>query len=139
MPQAPFTPWTAEAPTGSSILSLVSMKTAATITSTPATAPMNMAAQEETKAQGAVMATRPASMPFASQLGSGLPNLNLAYMAAAKAPVAEASMVLVAMMDSRVSMPARVEPALKPNQPKARMKVPIMTCGMLWAGIGFTR
>ncbi len=36
-------------------------------------------------------------------------------------------------------MPARVEPALNPNQPNARMNVPIMTCGMLCGGIGFTR
>ncbi len=49
------------------------MKIAATTTSTPAMAPMRAAAQEETNAQGAVMATRPASMPFASQDGSGLP------------------------------------------------------------------
>ncbi len=75
MPHAPFTPWTAEAPTGSSILSFVSMNTAATMTRTPATAPMSAAAHEETKAHGAVMATRPASMPFASQDGSALPHL----------------------------------------------------------------
>ena len=77
MPKAPLTPWTAMAPTGSSILSLVSMKSAATTTSTPAMAPMSRAAQASTKAQGAVMATRPASMPLASQDGSGLPNFTL--------------------------------------------------------------
>ncbi len=79
MPQAPFTPWTADAPTGSSILSFVSMKTAARMTRTPAMAPMRAAAQAETKAHGAVMATRPASMPFASQDGSALPHFALTY------------------------------------------------------------
>ena len=76
-PQAPFAPWTAAAPTGSSILSFWSMNVATTTTSTPEIAPMSIAAQEETNAQGAVMATRPASMPFASQVGSGLPNFSL--------------------------------------------------------------
>ena len=36
-------------------------------------------------------------------------------------------------------MPESVEPALKPNQPNARMNVPVMTCGMLCGGMGFTR
>jgi hypothetical protein len=35
----------------------------------------------------------------------------------------------------RRSVPARVEPALKPNQPKARMKVPITAIGRLWPGM----
>ena len=51
------------------------MNIAATTTRTPATAPMSTAASAVTKAQGAVMATRPASMPLASHAdGSGLPN-----------------------------------------------------------------
>ena len=36
-------------------------------------------------------------------------------------------MVLTATMASCPSVPASVEPALKPNQPKARMKVPVRT------------
>ncbi len=48
-------------------------------------------------------------------------------------------MVFVATMARRVSVPARVEPALKPNQPNARMNVPVITCAMLCGGIGFTR
>ena len=34
-------------------------------------------------------------------------------------------------------MPDSVEPALKPNQPNARMNVPSTTIAMLCAGIGF--
>src|SRR3990172_1415173 len=137
MPKTRLTACTAEAPTGSSILSFESMKTAATMTSTPAMAPMSAAAQAETNAHGAVMATRPASMRLASELGSALPHFTLTYAKAAKAPVALAIMVLVATTASRVSMPERVEPALKPNQPNARMNVPSMTCGMLCGAMGW--
>ena len=49
-----------------------------------------------------------------------------------------AIMVLAAMMPMRPSAPASELPALKPNQPKARMKVPSCTMGMWWARIGFT-
>ena len=51
-----------------------------------------------------------------------------------KAPDADASMVLVAMRPMLRSAPARVLPGLKPNQPKARMNVPSMYIGTLWAG-----
>jgi len=47
-----------------------------------------------------------------------------------KAPAAEASMVLVATTAIRRSPPARVEPALKPNQPKARIKQPVIAMGI---------
>ena len=65
-------PWTAMAPTGSS-MPRFSMKNTASMTSTPAMMPMTAAAQGSTKAHGAVMATRPASMPLAIMPGSGLP------------------------------------------------------------------
>ena len=45
-------------------------------------------------------------------------------------------MVFTATMAMRVFEPASVEPALKPNQPKARMNVPSNASGMLWPGIG---
>ena len=61
------------APTGSSIFAVRSMKIAATTTRTPAIAPMSAAPPLLTKAQGAVIATSPASIPFTSMLGSGLP------------------------------------------------------------------
>ncbi len=71
-PQAPLTPWTLIAPTGSSILILSKKKTLQT-TSTPATAPMMKAPTGVTNAQGEVMATRPASMLLHIMVGSGLP------------------------------------------------------------------
>ena len=48
------------------------------------------------------------------------------YMATT-APAAPARSVFVAMVAIRRSVPARVLPALNPNQPKKRMKVPIST------------
>ena len=58
---------------------------------------MKAAAWALTKAQGAVMATRPASIPLAIMLGSGFLVLTAHIQAvAAKAPVAEASMVFTA-------------------------------------------
>ena len=53
------------------------------------------------------------------------------------APPAEASMVFTATTPMRRSPPARVEPALKPNQPKARMKQPVIAIGMWCPGIAF--
>ncbi len=97
--------------------------------------PMMTADTLFTNAHGAVIATRPASMPLASMLGSGLPNLVQTYSIAVKAPAAPASMVFTAMTAMRRSPPASVEPALKPNQPNARMKVPATAIGMLWPGI----
>ncbi len=39
-------------------------------------------------------------------------------------------MVLTAIRAMRSVIPERDEPALKPNQPKARMNVPTITMGM---------
>ena len=49
------------------------MKSAASTTSTPATTPMRTADALVTKAQGAVIATSPASIPLTIMPGSGLP------------------------------------------------------------------
>src|SRR5207244_1160192 len=75
IPHSPLTPWTEIAPTGSSMRSRASMKNTATHTSTPATPPINTADGAVTNAHGAVMATSPASVPFATIEGSGLPYL----------------------------------------------------------------
>ena len=72
-PQAPHVPCTEIAPTGSSTLSERSTKNTDQHTSTPATAPITNAQKLETNAHGAVMATRPASMPLINIEGSGLP------------------------------------------------------------------
>ena len=68
----PPTPWTEIAPTGSS-MPLRSKKNTDSTTMTPATLPISAAAQGCTNAHGAVIATSPASMPFAIMPGSGLP------------------------------------------------------------------
>ena len=69
-PQIPLKRWTGTAPTGSSILSF-SIQTLAQQTITPATRPITTAAHQSTKAQGAVMATRPARIPLTDMPGSG--------------------------------------------------------------------
>src|SRR5437016_13333879 len=138
MPHNPLTPWTEIAPTGSSMRSLPSMKNTATQTNTPAIPPISTADGAVTNAHGAVMATNPASVPFAIIEGSGLPYLNHMYSIDVIPPAAPASIVFVAMTPMRRSEPASVDPALNPNQPNARMKVPTRAIGMLWPGIAFT-
>src|SRR5215472_10038273 len=103
-----------------------------TDSTTRATAPRMEAPPALTKAQGQVMATKPASIPLHIIDGSGfLVRTHHIQRVAPNAPVAEASMVFTATTEMRRSVPARLEPGLKPNQPKARMKVPNITMGML--------
>ena len=75
MPHSPQAPCTEIAPTGSSMRSVRSTKKTDAQTRTPAAPPISTADGAVTKAQGAVMATSPASVPFASIEGSGLPYL----------------------------------------------------------------
>ena len=49
---------------------------------------------------------------------------------AAKAPATLASMVLTTTKAMRRSVPASVDPVLKPNHPNARMKQPMTAIGM---------
>ena len=86
------------------------------------------------KAHGAVMATRPASMPLTIMPGSGLPVLRIITNIAVTAPKAPAMAVLVATTANWTSVAASVEAALKPNQPNSRMKQPSMAIGMWWPG-----
>ena len=62
----------ATAPTGSSTLSLLSMKSAPSTTRIPATIPIKTAPCEFTNALGPVIATSPASVPLHIKLTSGL-------------------------------------------------------------------
>ena len=134
-PNRPPTPWTPMAPTGSS-MPRRSMKPMASMTMTAARMPMTAAAQGCTKAQGAVIATRPASMPLTIIPGSGLPTRFIIQNIAAVAPKAAARAVFRATTAKRTSVTAKVEAALKPNQPNSRMNVPSMAIGMWWPGIG---
>ena len=83
-----------------------------------------------TKAHGAVIATRPASMPLTIIPGSGflLPVYIVKNIAVA-APNAAAMAVFVATTAKRTSVAAKVEAALKPNQPNSRMNVPSIAIG----------
>jgi hypothetical protein len=120
-------------------LSVDSTKKTDTHTSTPAIVPISTAAGAVTNAHGAVIATRPASSPLAIMLGSGLPKRAIMNTIAAIAPPVPASMVFTATTAMRKSVPASVEPGLKPNQPKARMKVPTIAIGMWCPGIATGR
>ena len=87
-----------------------------------------------TNAQGAVMATRPASIPLQAIEMSGLPKTKVQKSIAAADPDTAARFVFTAITEMRRSVAPRVEPGLKPIQPKSRMKVPITTKAMLCAG-----
>src|SRR5262245_63534991 len=99
------------------------------MTSTPAMQPMAAAPAGVTKAQGAVIATRPASMPLTIIPGSGLPVRNIITNMAMTAPKAAAIAVLVATTANWTSVAASVEAALNPNQPNSRMKQPSIAIG----------
>src|SRR5215469_14085151 len=133
-PQSPLTPCTEIAPTGSSTPTL-SQKNTLSTTITPAMAPITAAAQLDTNAHGAVIATRPASMPLHIMEGSGFLPVAIMNTIEAREPVTPASIVFTTMCAILRSVPERVEPGLNPNQPKARTKVPTTAMGMLWPGM----
>ena len=88
-----------------------------------------------TNAHGAVIATSPASIPLHNSVVSDFIPLAQSVSMAKNAPVKLASIVLTTTKLIRRSVPARVDPGLNPNHPKARMKVPSATIGTLWPGI----
>src|SRR5262245_593639 len=99
--------------------------------------PMTEAAQGATKAQGAVMATRPASIPLQDMEMSGLPYRALVHAMAATKPKHADRSVLTATIEIRRSVAPRVEPGLKPIQPNNRIIVPMTTYPRLWPGNTF--
>ena len=90
---------------------------------------MTAAAHGATKAHGAVMATRPASRPLAVIDGSGFPKRRHMRNMAERQPKAAAMIVLVMTTASRRSVPANVDPPLKPIHPTRRMNVPRIAIG----------
>src|ERR1700739_4812195 len=101
---------------------ILSKKNTASTTRIPETKPRIEAPPALTKAHGQVIATKPANMPLHIIDGSGfLVRTHHIHSVAPRAPVAEASIVLVATTATRSSVPASDEPGLKPNQPNARM------------------
>src|ERR1022692_4728341 len=120
-PNQPQKPWTEIAPQGSSILVTRSLKRTPRQTRIPASAPMITAEVGDTNAQGAVIATRPASIPLQAMVTSGLPNKKYQNKSEAAEPAMAARLVLTATTEIRRSVAPRVDPGLNPIQPKRRM------------------
>src|SRR5437762_3059914 len=103
----------------------------------PAQIPMTLAAHGATNAHGAVMATKPASIPLHDIEMSGLPYLALVHAMAVTNPKHAANNVLTATTEMRRSVAPNVEPGLNPIQPNNRIMVPMTTYPRLWPGIAF--
>src|SRR5436190_22035557 len=95
-PNQPQNPCTEIAPHGSSILSTRSFRRTPTETMIPATIPMITAEVGDTNAHGAVIATRPASIPLHAIVMSDFPNLSHQKNIAAADPKIAAKIVLKA-------------------------------------------
>src|SRR5262245_32859472 len=133
-PNHPQKPCTDIAPQGSSIFSLRSLSSTPPQTIAPAIAPMITADVALTNAQGAVMATRPASMPLQAIVISGLPNSQYQTRRADADPATAARFVFTATSEMRRSVAPSVEPGLNPIHPNSRMNVPDTTNTRLCAG-----
>src|SRR5207244_12619894 len=83
-------------------------------TMTPAVKPISAADQGATKAQGAVIATSPASMPLQDIEISGLPEMNAVNAIAATAPKTAAVAVCSMLTAMRRSVAPSVEPSSHP-------------------------
>src|SRR5579871_3899105 len=133
-PSHPQYPCTEIAPQGSSTLSTRSLKRTPPHTRRPARAPMTTEEVGDTKAQGAVMATSPASIPLHAMVISGLPKRKYHKTIAAAEPATAARFVFTATTEIRRSVAPRVEPGLNPIHPKSKRNVPVTTYTTLWAG-----
>src|SRR6202162_348159 len=133
-PSQPQKPCTEIAPQGSSILVTRSLKSTPPQTSNPAKMPIVTAEVGDTKAHGAVMATKPASIPLQAIVMSGVPNRQYQKNSAVAEPATAARLVFTATTEMRRSVAPRVEPGLKPIHPNSRMKVPDTTNTRLCAG-----
>src|ERR1700688_5122177 len=100
----------------------------------PARTPMTTEEVGDTKAHGAVIATRPASIPLHAMVISGLPNHKYQSSIAAAEPATAAKFVFTATTEMRRSVAPRVDPGLNPIHPKSRMNVPLTTYTILCAG-----
>src|ERR1700683_66247 len=126
-PSQPQKPCTETAPHGSSILRTRSLNSTPPHTMQPASAPIITAEVGETNAQGAVIATSPASIPLQAMVMSGLPNRKYQMSIAAAEPATAARWVLTATTEMRRSVAQRVDPGLKPIHPNRRINVPVTT------------
>src|SRR4051812_8181361 len=101
-------------------------------------APMISEHSTLTNAQGAVIATSPASVPLTIMDRSGLPSSNQAVIVEVKVAMTAAMFVVTAMWPMETGSSAIVLPGLKPNQPNQRTSAPIQTEVMLCPGIALT-
>src|SRR5277367_2304885 len=95
-PSQPQYPCTETAPQGSSTFSTRSLNSTPPQTREPASVPMMTAEVGDTNAQGAVIATRPASIPLHAIVMSGLPKRKYQMSMAAADPATAARFVLTA-------------------------------------------
>src|SRR5438552_4107858 len=103
-PNQPQKPCTETAPHGSSTFKTRSLNGQPAHTSPPAIAPITTADVELTNAQGAVMATRPASIPLHAIVISGFLNIRYHTSNADAEPATAARLVLTATMEIRKSV-----------------------------------
>src|SRR3970040_1371349 len=90
----------------------------------PAMTPMIRELGTLTKAQGAVIATRPAREPFNDIPKSGFPRRIQAVIMEERVAAAAAMLVVVATCAMEGPSAAMVEPGLNPNHPHQRTKTP---------------
>src|SRR5580692_10123949 len=126
-PSQPQYPCTETAPQGSSILRTRSLKRTPPHTRDPASTPIITDAVGDTNAHGAVIATKPASIPLQAIVMSGLPNRKYQISMAAADPATAARFVFTATTEMRRSVAPSVDPGLKPIHPKSNMNVPVTT------------
>src|ERR1700730_19354775 len=89
--------------------------------------PMITDAVGDTNAHGAVMATRPASIPLQAMVISGFPKSRYHRSIAAAEPATAARFVFTATTAMRRSVAPRVDPGLNPIHPKRSMNVQLTT------------
>src|ERR1017187_1428590 len=93
-PSQPQNPCTEMAPQGSSILVTRSLNSTPMHTTIPANTPIATAELGDTKAHGAVIATKPASIPLQAMVTSGLPNMKSQRSRAAAEPATATALLL---------------------------------------------
>src|SRR3984885_1813795 len=133
-PNHPQYPCTEIAPHGSSIFSTRSLKSTPKQTNTPAITPITTDEVGVTNAHGAVIATRPASIPLQAIVMSGLPNMKYHSSIAAADPATAARFVFTATTEMRKSVAPNVEPGLNPIHPNNKINVPLTTKTIFEAG-----
>src|SRR5271154_6098566 len=111
-----------------------SLKSTPRQTTTPAITPITTDEVGVTNAQGAVIATSPASMPLQAIVMSGFPNMKYHSSIAAAEPATAARFVFTATTAMRRSVAPSVEPGLNPIQPNSNINVPLTTNTIFDAG-----